>query len=71
VKWKKSRILHISTTIKQYSMKEITDAEFSKLPINEQSFRWALFIASEGYEKNLSKKQIEEIAKKYKVNLNK
>ena len=52
-------------------MKEITDAEFSKLPINEQSFRWALFIASEGYEKNLSKKQIEEIAKKYKVNLNK
>ena len=44
-------------------------SEFEKLPQNEQAFRWALFIASEGYEKNLSKKKIKEIAEKYNVNI--
>lgn len=50
--------------------KQITQTEFEKLPQNEQAFRWALFIASEGYEKNLSKKEIKEIAEKYKVKIN-
>lgn len=50
--------------------KQITQTEFEKLPENEQAFRWALFIASEGYEKNLSKKEIKEIAEKYKVKIN-
>jgi hypothetical protein len=48
----------------------ITEKEFDKLPKNEQQFRWALFIESEGYEKNLSKKRIKEIADKFKVKLN-
>jgi hypothetical protein len=47
-----------------------TQEEFEKLPQNEQAFRWALFIESEGYEKNLSKKQIKKIAEKYQVKLN-
>lgn len=50
---------------------EITQSEFEKLPMNEQEFRWALFIESEGYAKNLSKKRIEEIAQKFNVNLKK
>ena len=52
-------------------MTQVTQSDFEKLPKNEQAFRWALFVESNGYEKNLSKKQIEEIAKKYNVNLNK
>lgn len=48
-------------------MKQITEKEFEKLPMNEQSFRWALFVESEGYKKELSKKKIKEIADKYKV----
>ena len=52
-------------------MKEITEKEFEKLPINEQMFRWQLFIESEGYKKDLSKKQFKEIAKQYKVNIKK
>lgn len=48
-----------------------TQTEFEKLPKNEQSFRWALFIESEGYEKNLSKKRMQEIAKQFNVVLNK
>ena len=48
---------------------EITQSEFEKLPMNEQQFRWALFIESDGYAKNLSKKRIEEIAEKHKVKL--
>ena len=47
----------------------ITQSDFEKLPMNEQQFRWALFIESDGYAKNLSKKRIEEIAEKYKVKL--
>jgi hypothetical protein len=49
----------------------MTTSEFEKLPKNEQAFRWALFIESEGYNKTLSKKRIAEIAEKYKVNLKK
>lgn len=50
-------------------MKGITDAEFSKLPMNEQMFRWALFLASEGYSKKLSKKVIKELAEKHNVKI--
>lgn len=42
---------------------------FEKLPKNEQSFRWELFIESNGYEKNLSKKRVKEIANKHNVKL--
>ena len=48
-------------------MKEITQEEFEKLPMNEQMFRWQLFIESEGYQKNLTKKRITELKKKFKV----
>jgi len=48
----------------------ITPSDFEKLPKNEQEFRWELFLVSEGYKKDLSKKQIKEIADKYKVNIN-
>ena len=43
--------------------------EFETLPKNEQSFRWALFLESEGYKKNISKKRIKEIASKYGVTI--
>ena len=35
--------------------------EFEKLSIDEQNFRWALFLESNGYKKELSKKRINEI----------
>ena len=49
---------------------QITQSEFEKLPMNVQQFRWALFIESDGYSKNLSKKRIKEIAKEFNVILN-
>jgi len=49
-----------------YKGKEV---DFETLPKNEQAFRWALFIESEGYEKNVSKKRIKEIASKYGVTI--
>jgi hypothetical protein len=48
-------------------MTEITQKEFEKLPMNEQMFRWQLFIESEGYQKKLTKKRIAELKKKFKV----
>jgi hypothetical protein len=39
----------------------ITQTAFEKLPKNVQAFRWALFIESDGYRKNISKKRIKEI----------
>ena len=48
----------------------ISQTEFEKLPENEQAFRWKLFVESNGYQKDLSKKEIEEIAKQYGVTLN-
>lgn len=45
--------------------------DFETLPKNEQAFRWALFIDSEGYEKNVSKKRIKEIASEYGVTIEK
>jgi hypothetical protein len=41
--------------------KMITQTAFEKLPKNVQAFRWALFIESDGYRKNISKKRIKEI----------
>jgi hypothetical protein len=49
-------------------MNEITQQEFEKLPMNEQMFRWQLFIESQGYQKKLTKKRITELKKKFKVN---
>ena len=43
--------------------------DFETLPKNEQAFRWALFIESEGYDKNVSKKRIKEIASEYGVTI--
>jgi len=43
--------------------------DFETLPKNEQAFRWALFLESEGYEKNVSKKRIKEIASEYGVTI--
>lgn len=61
--------LYIVNNLKQNKM-ETTQTEFEKLPENEQAFRWRLFVESNGYEKNLSKKQIKEIAKQYGVEIN-
>jgi hypothetical protein len=46
-----------------------TKTEFEKLPKNEQDFRWALFLESNGYEKNLSKRRVKEISEIYKVKI--
>ncbi len=48
----------------------ISQTEFEKLPENEQAFRWKLFVESNGYQKDLSKKEIEKIAKQYGVKVN-
>lgn len=45
----------------------ISQQEFEKLPKNIQDFRWALFIESEGHTKLITKKRIQELAKKYGV----
>ncbi len=59
--------MYITKKQKHKTMKEITQQEFEKLPMNEQMFRWALFVESEGYQKNLTKKRITELKKKFKV----
>ena len=51
--------------------KIMTQEEFEKLPKNEQSFRWALFLESEGYRKDISKKRIKEIGNQYGVTIEK
>ena len=47
----------------------MTQEEFEKLPKNEQAFRWALFLESEGYRKDISKKRIKEIGSHYGVTI--
>jgi hypothetical protein len=37
------------------------NVKFEELSIDEQNFRWALFLESNGYQKELSKNQINEI----------
>jgi hypothetical protein len=45
-----------------------TQTEFEKLPKAEQNFRWALFLKSNGYNKNLSEEKIEELRFKHLIN---
>jgi hypothetical protein len=41
--------------------------DFEQLSKAEQNFRWALFLASNGYAKNLSKEKIEELRHKHLI----
>ena len=43
--------------------------DFETLPKNEQAFRWALFLESEGYDKRLSNKRVKELSDKYNIGL--
>ena len=43
----------------------ITDKEFKDLSKEEQNFRWALFLKSNGYEKNLSEEKIEQLRQQH------
>ena len=48
----------------------MTQIEFEQLPKQEQNFRWALFLKSNGYERELTAQEFEEIRNifsKYKV----
>ena len=45
----------------------MTQKEFEKLPKNEQKFRWALFLESDGYEKTVSSDRIEQLKKEYGI----
>jgi prophage antirepressor-like protein len=46
----------------------ITQNEFEQLSKAEQNFRWALFLKSNGYEKNLSEQMIEQLRQRHLVN---
>ena len=46
----------------------ITQKEFEHLSKEEQNFRWALFLKSNGYQKNLSEQKIEELRQKHLIN---
>jgi len=41
---------------------------FEQLPKEEQNFRWALFLKSNGYAKNLSDEKIEQLRLKHLIN---
>ena len=43
----------------------MTQQDFEKLPKSEQQLRWAIFLESNGFEKELSKEKVEEIKAKY------
>ena len=45
----------------------ITQQEFEHLSKAEQNFRWALFLKSNGYAKNLSEEKIEELHQKHLI----
>jgi hypothetical protein len=47
--------------------KMITETQFEQLPKEEQNFRWALFLKSNGGEKDLTSNIIEELKQKYLV----
>jgi hypothetical protein len=66
---KKLSYIVFNKETKTKTMEEITQKEFEKLPMNEQMFRWALFIASEGYSKKLSNRLVKELADKHKVKI--
>jgi hypothetical protein len=43
----------------------MTQQEFEKLQKNEQKLRWAIFLESDGFTKELSKEKVEELKNKY------
>jgi len=45
-----------------------TAKDFEQLPKEEQNFRWALFLKSNGYAHDLSPARIEELRQRYLVN---
>lgn len=45
----------------------ITQQEFEKLSREEQNFRWALFIASQGYTKQVPGEKIGQLRERYLV----
>jgi len=47
--------------------KTITEKQFEALPKAEQNFRWAVFLASNGYEKELTALQIDQLRERYVV----
>ena len=46
---------------------KISQQEFEKLPKNIQNFRWALFVESDGHQKPVSKKRIDQLKAKHNV----
>ncbi len=48
-------------------IKTMTQTEFEQLPKQEQNFRWALFLKSNGYQRTLTAEEIEKIRIKYLV----
>ena len=44
-----------------------TQEQFEALPKHEQNFRWALFLKSNGYAKELNANKIQEIHQKYYI----
>jgi hypothetical protein len=45
----------------------MTQTEFEKLPKEEQNFRWALFLKSNGHTRELIQKEINDLTLKYLV----
>jgi hypothetical protein len=45
----------------------ITEQEFEILPKEEQTFRWALFLKSNGYTKQLDATTVSQLREKYVV----
>ena len=48
-------------------MNTTTEKQFEKLAKHEQTFRWALFLASDGYERELSNERVQEIKQRYLI----
>ena len=45
----------------------ITETQFKQLPKEEQNFRWALFLKSNGGQKELTTDIVEQLRKKYLI----
>ena len=46
---------------------KMTQTEFEKLPKEEQNFRWALFLKSNGHTRELIQKELDDLKLKYLV----
>ena len=46
---------------------KITQQEFEQLSKEEQNLRWALFLKSNGYTKNLIKQEIDDLTVKFLI----